>query len=270
MNYRALFLVSILIIVIGLFGLWMMPSSEAPSDPAQQTTEATTTTPTEDSTPQNQRLIIVAQANRDIEQGILLQAGDYVLNELNVTEDSPLIGNDLKPMIDLSGRQGLQGYLVAESVKSGSFLSPNTVISPIDPRFLKSSLDPKQEVAYRIYIKAPERYLLDTLSSGEYVSIYSQQEDPNSEKMNLFKVLDHILVLQVNTFTQPDGDNAGSQNDVYNRDYIGYISIKTNAHHVKNFYSLDKNSKLIALPSYVKDDKINYRGVYIRKLRGQQ
>ena len=270
MNYRALFLVSILIIVIGLFGLWMMPSSEAP-DPAQQSVDASATTvPPGEAAPKNEKIIIVAQASRDINQGTLLQAGDYVLNELNVTEDSPLIANDLKPMIEASRAQGLQGYLMAESVKSGSFLSPNTVVSPQDPRFLKSSLDPKQEVAYRIYVKAPERYLLDTLSSGEYVSIYSQQQDPNSEKMNLFKVLDHILVLQVNTFNQNDEDNTGSQNDIYSRDYVGYISIKTNANSVKNFYSLDKEAKLIALPSYTKDDKINYRGVYIRKLRGQQ
>ena len=270
MNYRALFLVSILIIVIGLFGLLMMPSSSDTPEPAQQTTvDASTTAPAGDAAPKNEKVIIVAQTSRDINQGTLLQAGDYVLNELNVTEDSPLIANDLKPMIDASKLQGLQGYLMAESVKSGSFLSPNTIVSPTDPRFLKSSLDPKQEVAYRIYIKPAERYLLDTLSSGEYVSIYSQQADPNSEKMNLFKVLDHILVLQVNTFNQNDENNASTQNDIYSRDHVGYISIKTNASNVKNFYALDREAKLIALPSYTKDDQINYRGVYIRKLRGQ-
>lgn len=265
MNYRALFLVSILIIVIGLFGLWMMPSG------TEETTDSSvqTTAPPEEA-PKNEKVIMVAQINRDINQGTLLQAGDYVLNELKVTEDSPLVANDLKPMIETSKVQGLQGYVIAESVKSGSFLSPNTVVSPEDPRFLKFTLDPKQEVAYRIYVKAPERYLLDTLSSGEYVSIYSQQQDPNSQKMNLFKVLDHILVLQVNTFNQTDENDSGAQNDIYSRDHVGYISIKTNASNVKNFYALDREAKLIALPSYTKDDQINYRGVYIRKLRGQQ
>ena len=269
MNYRALFLVSIFIIAIGLFGLFMMPStSETSDDTAEQT--STDSSVTTEAVEQNQKLIIVAQANRDVNQGVLLQAGDYSLNELNVAEDSPLAANDLKPIIEASKMQGLQGYLMAESIKAGSFISPNTVISPEDPRFLKSSLDPKQEVAYRIYIKESERYLLDTLASGEYVSIYSQQQDPNSEKMNLFKVLDHILVLQINVFNPSDENNSGAQDDFYSRGYVGYISVRTNANHVKNFYALDKEAKLIALPSYVKDNEINYRGVYIRKLRGQQ
>ena len=86
----------------------------------------------------------------------------------------------------------------------------------------------------------------------------------------MFKVLDHILVLQVNTFNQTDENDSGAQNDIYSRDHVGYISIKTNASNVKNFYALDREAKLIALPSYTKDDQINYRGVYIRKLRGQQ
>lgn len=268
MNYRALFLVSIFIILIGLFGLFMMPSSETPQETPQITVDSPSAT--EGSTSQNQRLIIIAQTNQDINQGRLLQAGDYILNELNVAEDSPLIANDLKPIIDASRTQGLQGYLMAESIKAGSFLSPNTIISPEDPRFLKSSLDPKQEVAYRIYIKESERYLLDTLSSGEYVSIYSQQKDPDSDKMNLFKVLDHIVVLQVHVFNPNDESNSGAQDDFYSRGYVGFISVKTNANNVRNFYSLDKDARLIALPNYVKDDEINYRGVYIRKLRGQQ
>lgn len=269
MNYRALFIVSSIIIAIGALGLFMMPSSQDVTEaPPPEIAEGSATTG--EGAEQNQKLIIVAQTNRDIEQGTLLQAGDYVLNEMNVAEDSPLVANDLKPLMDTSRSQGLQGYLMAENVKAGSFLSSNTVISPVDPRFLKSSLDPKQEVAYRIYIKAPERYLLDTLSSGEYVSIYSQQKDPKSEKMNLFKVLDHILVLKVDVFDQLDENNTGTQNDLYSRDYVGYISVKTNAANVKNFYSLDREAKLIALPSYLQDDKINYRGVYIRNLRGQQ
>ena len=43
------------------------------------------------------------------QKGHLLQADDYVLSEISVVEDSPLINNDLKPIVATNSVQGLQG-----------------------------------------------------------------------------------------------------------------------------------------------------------------
>lgn len=272
MNYRVLFVISFFILVVGLVGLFVFPSDDS-SEPVvteQPVTEGVAV-PEAPAKPA-ERLITVAQLKRDIPQGTLLQAGDYVLNELNVAEDSPLVNNDLKAYLETSKSESLQGHLMAESVKADSFITPTMVIAPQDPKFLISSLDPKQEVAYRVYVQAPERYILDTVSSGGYVSIYSQQNNPdtrnNGERMDLVKLADNLLVLQVHTFDQEDVQNQGSENDNFRRDYLGYVNVKINAELVKSLYTLEKTAKLIVLPTGVKDDVINRRGALIRNIRG--
>ena len=272
MNYRVLFLVSLFILLVGFVGLFVFPSGggeEAPqTEIAGQPSDASAPTAEKPA----ERLITVAQLKRDIAQGTLLQAGDYELSELNVAEDSPLINNDLKSFFETSKTQSLQGHLMAESVKAESFISPTMVISPKDPRFLVSSLDPKQEVAYRIYVQAPERYILDTVNSGSYVSMYSQQNngdsENNGERMDLVKLADNLLVLQVNIYEAQTEGNQGTENDNFRRDYLGYVNVKINAEQVKSLYTLDKTAKLIVLPTVMKDENINRRGALIRNIRG--
>lgn len=264
MNYRVLFFISFLILIIGIGGLLFMPSGEQVV--VQQTADGQVQ-PVEE---KPKKLITIAELKSDIGQGKLLQATDYVITEISVAEDSSLIANDLKEFLAMSKNKNLQGYLMAENVKSGSFLLPTMLIAPDDPRFIISSLDPKQEVAYRIYVKAAERYILDTVIGGAIVSVYSQQEnlDNNGNKMDLIKVANNLKVLQVTTFTN-DEENTGSKNDDYNKEYVGYINLKVTPEHVMNFYSLDKRAKLIVLPDSSVDENVNHRGVYIRKLRGQ-
>ena len=272
MNYRVLFLVSLVILFVGVIGLVMFPSGGGEETPQVEIAGHPDDTSAPAAEKPAERLITVAQLKRDIAQGTLLQAGDYELSELNVAEDSPLINNDLKSFFETSKTQSLQGYLMAESVKAESFITPAMVISPKDPRFLVSSLDPKQEVAYRIYVQAPERYILDTVNSGSYVSIYSQQNngdsENNGERMDLVKLADNLLVLQVNIYEAQTEGNQGTENDNFRRDYLGYVNVKINAEQVKSLYTLDKTAKLIVLPTAVKDENINRRGALIRNIRG--
>ena len=272
MNYRVLFLVSLVILVVGVIGLVVFPSGGGEETPQAEIAGQPDDTSAPAAEKPAERLITVAQLKRDIAQGTLLQAGDYELSELNVAEDSPLINNDLKSFFETSKTQSLQGHLMAESVKAESFITPAMVISPKDPRFLVSSLDPKQEVAYRIYVQAPERYILDTVNSGSYVSIYSQQNngdsENNGERMDLVKLADNLLVLQVNIYEAQTEGNQGTENDNFRRDYLGYVNVKINAEQVKSLYTLDKTAKLIVLPTAVKDENINRRGSLIRNIRG--
>ncbi|TCP94653.1 pilus assembly protein CpaB [Cricetibacter osteomyelitidis] len=268
MNYRTLFIISALILIVGIGGILFLPSGE-------NTTQGETQNTSTDSGKEQivEKVIIVAELKRDVAKNTLLQADDYNLTEIKMPETSPLTANDLKPLLDDSSKNSLQGYLVTENLKAGSLLSPSTVLSPKDPNFLLSSVGSDQEVAFRVYVKADERYLLDTLRGGDYVSVYSQQISADSrnsnEREDLIKVSDKVLVLLTKEFKTGD-DNVGAATDHSNKDYIGYLSLKVDNEQVKRFYQLYKDSKLIVLPTTDETKNSNNRGVFIRKLRGQQ
>ncbi|MCX2961817.1 flp operon protein C [Rodentibacter caecimuris] len=265
MNYRMLFIISFLILAVGVGGILFIPSGN----------EGTNTNSTQShSTEENQenkieKLITLAELKRDVVKGTLLQADDYSLNEITVPENSPMAEYDLKEVIKDSSTT-LQGYLVNENLQGGSLLSSSTIISPTDSKFLISSINTKQEVAFRININESERYLLDTVKGGDYVSICSQyfsSDDRGSirERSDLAKIADRVLVLQVRTFNDEEVKNSSSGNT----NTFGYISVKVNVEQVAKFYKLYKESKLILLPSEGRDKSSEHRGISIRKLRGQ-
>ncbi|AET15839.1 TPA: flp operon protein C [Pasteurella multocida] len=269
MNYRMLFIISLLTLVVGVGGILFMPTGDSSSvgegGVALSETEK-----------KPEKLITLAELKRDIQAGNLLQVEDYSLTEIKVTEDNPLINNDLTDVLALSKFKTLQGHLISENLKSGSLLSPSVVISPNDSRFLMSSLDTKQEIAFRIYLKPTERYILDTLRSGDYVSVYNQKiayraREESIDKNSLIKIINKLLVLQVYVFQVLDENNdSAKKEDELAGEYIGYISLKVNANQAKMFYELEKDSKLIVLPSVDEAESSNNRGVFIRKLRGNK
>lgn len=265
MNYRTLLIISLLILFVGVAGIMFLPSGD--ETPAQQATAQV------EPEKKEEKLILVAQLKRDVNKGRLLQAEDYALNEMTVTVDSPLVSNDLR---DLSVNNSLQGFLVSENLSSGSFLSPKALLSPNDPGFYTASLNPNQEVAYRVYIRPEDAYILTTVSGGDYVSVFNQQiasDSRNSnERKNLIKVAPRVLVLQSKTFPLPKDDegNVRKPDDGFssNQEYVGFIALKVTGAQAKNFYSLDKDSKLVVLPAENTSQYIDSRGTFIRKLRG--
>jgi len=268
MNYRTLLIISLLILFVGIAGIMFLPSGD--ETPAQQVAEQV-----EPEKKVEEKLILVAQLKRDVNKGRLLQAEDYALNEMTVTVDSPLVSNDVR---DLAINNSLQGFLVAENLVSGSFLSPKTLLSPNDSGFYTASLNPNQEVAYRVYIRPEDAYILTTVSGGDYVSVFNQQlasDSRNSnERKNLIKVAPRVLVLQSKTFPLPKTDddegNVRKPDDGFASDmeYVGFIALKVTGAQAKNFYSLDKDSKLVVLPAENTSQYIDSRGTFIRKLRG--
>ena len=166
--------------------------------------------------------------------------------------------------------------MASENLASGSFLSPKTLLSPNDPGFYTASLNPNQEVAYRVYIRPEDAYILTTVSGGDYVSVFNQQlasDSRNSnERKNLIKVAPRVLVLQSKTFPLPKDDegNVRKSDDGFSsaQEYVGFIALKVTGAQAKNFYSLDKDSKLVVLPVENSSQYIDSRGTFIRKLRG--
>jgi rcpC len=275
MNYRTLLIISVLTLAVGIGGIMFMPTSEENTE-SQQTSITNQQESQTEKKPE--KLILTAELRNDVDKGHLLQANDYVLNEISVEEESLLIANDLRDAVNKNGIQGLQGYLMAENMRAGSFLSTKSIISPNDPRFFTSSLDPNQEVAYRVYIKAEDSYILHTISGGDYITVYNQQIAGDSrntyDRKDLVKVSGKVLVLQAKAFSDSEDENApegkktsdGLPNE---QEYVGYVALKVTAEQAKKFYSLDRESKLVILPAESNTQNIDSRGVFIRKLRGQ-
>ena len=275
MNYRTLLIISVLTLAVGIGGIMFMPTGGENTE-NQQTTIINQPEPQTEKKPE--KLILTAELKNDVDKGHLLQADDYVLNEISVVEDSPLIANDLRDAVVKNGIQGLQGYLMAENMRAGSFLSSKSIISPNDPRFFTSSLDPNQEVAYRVYIKAEDSYILHTISGGDYIAVYNQQIAGDSrntyDRKDLVKVSGKVLVLQAKAFSDSEDENApegkkASDGLPNEQEYVGYVALKVTAEQAKKFYSLDRESKLVILPAESNTQNIDSRGVFIRKLRGQ-
>lgn len=258
MNYRVLFFISFLILAMGLSGLFFMLPEESPNTPQQQTAS-------EKNAPKSQISILIAQTTRQIPQGTLLQAEDYALSELTVDSDDARANFDLKAWLANNENSSLQGYLAKQTLQAGSFLSPDLLLSPQHPDYLLSSLDPMQEVAYRIYIKAENGYIFDTLRAGSHVSVGSQQiagGKNNKERTELIKLVGDTVVLQSKIY--------GQDEKLMDRNIVGYISVKLNAQQLQKFYSLPGGANLILFPNNIwKQGEPNHRGIFIRKLRGQ-
>ena len=275
MNYRTLSIISVLTLAVGIGGIMFMPTGEENTE-SQQTSITNQQESQTEKKPE--KLILTAELRNDVDKGHLLQADDYVLNEISVEEESLLIANDLRDAVNKNGIQGLQGYLMAENMRAGSFLSTKSIISPSDPRFFTSSLDPNQEVAYRVYIKAEDSYILHTISGGDYIAVYNQQIAGDSrntyDRKDLVKVSGKVLVLQAKAFSDSEDENApegkkASDGLPNEQEYVGYVALKVTAEQAKKFYSLDRESKLVILPAESNTQNIDSRGVFIRKLRGQ-
>ena len=257
MNYRVLFIISFLILAMGLSGLFFMFPDENRSAPAQNQTAG------EQPVAKRQTAVLLAQTTRSVAQGALLQAGDYAFNELSVDSDDPRLKFDLKPLFENTDNYSLQGYLVKQPLQAGSFLSANLLLSPQHPDYLFSSLDPKREVPYRIYIRHGERYIFDSLKTGAVVSISSQQA-MRGVNGTLIRLIDNAVVLQTKIYTQEE------QLLDKDRNIFGYVTVKLDVEQMKKFYSLPKDAHLIVLPNNEPPQgATNHRGIYVRKLRGQ-
>ncbi|QEH47051.1 flp operon protein C [Aggregatibacter actinomycetemcomitans] len=274
MNYRTLLIISVLTLAVGIGGIMFTPAFD---NTENQQTIIINNQSVPEAEKKPEKLILTAELKNDVSKGHLLQADDYILNEISVPEDSTLVDNDLREATTKNGIQGLQGYLMAENVRAGSFLSNKSIISPNDPRFFTSSLNPNQEVAYRIYVRSGDDYILNTILSGDYVSVYSQQIASDSrntyDRKDLVKVLGKAVVLQARNFAQVAEQGTEAEKAlglVPNSEvYAGYVALKITAEQAKKFYSLDRESKLVILPVENNTQEVDSRGVFIRKLRGQ-
>ncbi|MDG6882642.1 Flp pilus assembly protein CpaB [Phocoenobacter uteri] len=260
MNYRVLFIISFLILGIGFLGLFFAPeitNNEKVSQEIQSVVQKVKTKTV---------VVTTATLKRNVEKGSLLQEDDYQLSDLTLEttegDDEPLLAYDLKPLFEQAKVNSLQGFLLDQNMTKDSIIDPTKVIAPNSPEFLVSSINPAQEVAYNVPVKGNDDYILQTVKSGTYVSVYSYQDGVGSENQNrndLVKVLDNLLVLQVVSGQQEEQEKKSP--------VAGFVTLKMTAEQAKKLYTLPKRASLVLLPTD-KSTPVNSHGTFIRKLRG--
>ena len=284
MNYRVLFIISFLILGLGVAGLFW-----GPDEPAHKPTPKEISTNGE--LPINKKVIrshkvviTTATALKDLKAGQILDSDDYAIKDITITvldsakKRPALEAYSLKNIFEQQGEQkidknkegsetqfihSLKGFVITESIEKGSLINPKSLLAPNDPNFILSSLDSKKEVAFVVPIHFKDAFILKTLKAGDYVSIYSKQsgqDRANEDKNNLVKVLDHILVLQINRPTEEEKEDK-------NNTTAGNVVLKLPTEQAKELYSLPKEASIMLLPS-AKAEETHSKGNFIRNLRG--
>lgn len=261
MNYRMLFFISILIIGIGVGGLFMMEKQSAEVDVIPQTTDI------QSAPPATENNIKVAVANRALKAGDILRRQDYNLVEVKSLPNNKAA--DLMQFFSEGQTPSLDGFLLKQDIAAGEQINGDMLISPNDEQFFIESVD-KNEVAFRVYVKVENQFLLDTLKAGDIVSLYAQQPDyqasrENREGLRFDELLKNLMILKVERFIQND---ETPQDSIY-KNYVGYISLKMPAEQLLSIFKLPQKRDLLVLPKEDKPIKdINSRGLSIRALRG--
>ncbi len=258
MNYRLLFILSFLILGVGIAGLFVMDND----NPVKQQVVAQLPVAKEKDV-----VITTAIAERDVKKGQLISADDYKISNVTIQvkdgddtpDKTPQLAFNLRSMIADGGTGSLVGFLAKENIAKGSLIEPAVILSPKAPDFILSSLNPAEDVAYSLPVGASNAYLLDTLKTGAYVSLFASFKQANGDQMqgNLVKVVDYVPVLRVTQSEQKDEKNSSA----------GVLILKLSVKQLEQLFKLPQDATLLALPAD-KPQPVQQRGLLIRQLRG--
>ncbi len=268
MNYRVLFIFSILIFGVGIAGLIMMPhDDEEPQEVQPQPSVAP-------KIPLEHVVVQVARANRNLSADHLISQVDYDVvtksydipaNEAN-PQDFPILNYDLTPL--LNQHKDITGWFLQHNLSKGSLINPNDLISPTNENFIRYNINPVTQVAFSVPIMLRDKYLLTNLRAGDYVNIYAELDGDHYEALagHIVKLIDHALVLKINPYLNNRQIN-GDHNPDDNYMDIAEVLVRLQKSQLERIYTSPHGTRLLILPS-TKPEGVDSRGIMIRELRG--
>ncbi|MDG6898042.1 hypothetical protein A6A19_08640 [Actinobacillus delphinicola] len=268
MNYRVLFVFSILIFGVGITGLIMMPHEEERVQPVQQPQSTLPKIPLE------HIVVQVARANRNLAAGHLINQMDYDVvtkyydvpaNEAN-PQDFPILNFDLTPL--LNQHKDITGWFLQHNISKGSLINPNDLINPNNENFIRYNINPVTQVAFSVPVMLRDKYLLSNLRAGDYVNIYAELNGDHYEALagHIVKLIDHALILKINPYLsnrQIDGDHNPDDNYMD----IAEVLVRLQKSQLERIYTSPHGTRLLILPS-TKPEGVDSRGIMIRELQG--
>lgn len=253
MNRKFILLFSILIIAIGITGIFMGSENDT-----KAINNLTTTSNGKEVT------IILAQASKDLPQGTILRHTDYAVKKIIVTESSELIKNDI------SGSSDINRHLLKNNTLSGSYITKDMLVSPDSEEFSYLSLQ-KDQIIYKFYIKQKDDYLLDTLNIGDALSfqLITLETDKNKgmeygtivntkntndrkrQTYSLNRIIPDMRIIRIKKYSDSELSEKNNGNKKTEDIFAGYISVIIKTEELNLIHIVEKSGDILLVPSYM-------------------
>ena len=253
MNRKFILLFSILIIAIGITGIFMGSENDT-----KAINNLTTTSNGKEVT------IILAQASKDLPQGTILRHTDYAVKKIIVTESSELIKNDI------SGSSDINRHLLKNNTLSGSYITKDMLVSPDSEEFSYLSLQ-KDQIIYKFYIKQKDDYLLDTLNIGDALSfqLITLETDKNKgmeygtivntkntndrkrQTYSLNRIIPDMRIIRIKKYSDSESSEKNNENKKTEDIFAGYISVIIKTEELNLIHIVEKSGDILLVPSYM-------------------
>ncbi|AIN20203.1 hypothetical protein CH54_3151 [Yersinia rochesterensis] len=256
MNRKFLLLISILIIAIGITGLFISSEND------EKITSSLLT-------PKNEKevTIILAQATSDLPSGTLLTHSEYAIKKIAVPESSELIKNDI------SETPNINSYLLKTNTLNGSYITKDMLATPNSDEFNHLSLQ-KGYIVYKFTTKKQDDYLLNTLSVGDEISYQlrvletdnkkgmehgtiintKNMSDRKKQSYSLNKIIPNMKVVRIKKYSADELSEKNSKNQKTEDMLTGYIAVTIKIEELDLIHIVEKTGDTFLTPNYKNDD----------------
>lgn len=249
MNYRVLFVLSIIVICVGIGGIYM------------QNKQSKIVYPLIEEKKEIENTIMVAEALRDLHRYDILTADDYKLTSLKISSSI----NDSRDISSISSGD-IHGALIKNNVSKGMYLTPEIFVLSNSPDFASSSLRP-DELPYSLKISSPDDYLLSAIKGGDRVSLFirvieidksktsnvglvpegSVSASRETPKYSIIRLFRNLTILGSKRYEKND-----KEKNKYNLDkeeeFVGEIMIRLNQLQLAKLMTVEKTGEIFLLP----------------------
>ncbi|WP_207144676.1 hypothetical protein [Candidatus Williamhamiltonella defendens] len=250
MNYRVVLLFSILIIVIGVFGL-LTNNKDNKKDLITNATNVIS---------EKKVYVLLAKAKENLAIGALLNNKDYILSHQELPESSPLVKNNLSPL------SSIEGFLLKNNLEKNAYITRKMIAEPESPDFIKFNLE-SGKMIYTFEIGKKNQYLLNLFHPGDHVSLQLRTvESSNSNQINnpdhisiksnnsstnnnqdyvLTKIIPDIQIVSIKKYSDEESSKINKNNKNYT---LGYIDVSIKVSDLETIFMTEKSGDLILVP----------------------
>ncbi|WP_279156196.1 SAF domain-containing protein [Obesumbacterium proteus] len=253
MNHRMLFFLSIIVIAVGITGIFVQKKTPEVSEVK--------------SAPQASHTIMVAEAIRELKPYDILGRDDYKITSIEISKES----KDRRDISSLDNGD-LQGYLIRHNISKGSIILPEMVESPKSPTFSAHSLR-SNETPYSYKIKPEDEYLLSSLSIGDEVSLYirlvevdkskknniglvtegSNSPDKNMKRYAISRVMGPISIVDIKKMPKATSKNYNGD------DSVGMVVLRLDSQQLSELKVVEKAGEILLFPFDEYEDESNQK-----------
>ncbi|WP_145559328.1 tight adherance operon protein [Yersinia mollaretii] len=252
MNRKFLLLLSLFIVAIGITGIFSN-SGDDENNPIGNLVEFNK---------EKEVSIVLAQSTRTLSSGSILAKGDYALKKIMVPESSEWVKNDISKI------ENINRHLLRSNVLAESYITHEMLVSPKSHEFSRLILQ-KGEVIYKLKIKQPDEYLLDTLSVDDLLSFQlrtletdqrkgtkngisintNEINDRKKQNYSLTEIIPDMRVIRIKKYSTSELSEINSKNQKTEDMSTGYIDVVISTEELELIHIAEKAGDIFLIPS---------------------